>query len=464
VRPVRPFSLRARLTVSIVAVLVVVLGGFSALLYGAFSRALWRALDARLDTEAAALAEMAELDRGGRPRFEREGISGLADFEARGAPAYFQVWLPDGAVLARSGSLASADLRRPADAHARTILPDGRPGRISAAAFPAPWTRKGRPPAGNLMVAVARGTEREDHALSRLGGLLWALGALAVGVAAGAATWTVWRGLRPAAVLARALEGLDAGHLAPITVPDLPLELAPAVARLNELLGRLDESFVRERRFTADVSHELRTPLAGLRSLLEVAASRDRSAPEYRTVIEEAMDIVRQMHVLADDLLVLARVDANQLEVLDEPIALRPFIEECWRPFAARAAQRGLVFDNRVSGDITRISDRDKLRLVLRNILSNAVSYTAAGGRIEVSADPAVIDVCDSGPPIPEATLPRLFERFFRGDTARTVGGGHAGIGLAVVAALCKPLGLLVTAANTTDGGVRFRLAREARA
>src|SRR5262249_7323347 len=153
-----------------------------------------------------------------------------------------------------------------------------------------------------------------------------------------ASTFTVWRGLRPAATLAGALDRVDAGHLGQrIAVPHLPRELEPAVAKLNELLARLDESFARERRFTADVSHELRTPLAGLRSLLEVATSRERTASEYRAVIGEAMDIVRQMHVLAEDLLMLARLDARQVEVTSEAIALRAFVDETWRPLAPRA-------------------------------------------------------------------------------------------------------------------------------
>jgi two-component system heavy metal sensor histidine kinase CusS len=107
------------------------------------------------------------------------------------------------------------------------------------------------------------------------------------------------------------------------------------------------------------------------------------------------------------------------------------------------------------------MSDRDKLRLVLRNLLANAVEYTAAGGRVVVSGDDgAILDVYDSGPAIPPQVLPRLFERFFRADGARAGGGAHCGIGLALVEALCVPLGLSASAANAADGGVRFRLAR----
>jgi signal transduction histidine kinase len=172
------------------------------------------------------------------------------------------------------------------------------------------------------------------------------------------------------------------------------------------------------------------------------------------------MDIVRQMHTLAEDLLMLARLDARQVEVQSEPIALRELVDETWRPLAPRARERRVEFDNAVSPEATLVSDRDKLRLVVRNLLANAAAYTEAGGRIQVrNGEDGVLDVWDSGPLIPPEVLPRLFERFFRADGARS-GGGHAGIGLALVQAVCAPLRLAVTAANAPSGGVCFRVER----
>ena len=450
-------SLRARLTISIFAVLALVLGGFSLVLYAASKRALWRALDARLDTEARALAGIVEEKAVGYV-FEWEGIARLPEFRDRQPAAYFQVWAPDGTTLMRSPTLGTGELTGAGP----VILPDGRPGRVVVVSVPAHWVIRHPPPAErqNLRAAVARGTESEDAELASLRNFLTGVAVLAVLVAAGAAALVVSRGLRPAAALGAALDGIDAGHLGQrIAVPGLPHELEPAVIKLNELLVRLDESFARERRFTADVNHELRTPLAGLRALLEVAASRERSGPEYRAVINEAMDIVRQMHALAEDLLMLARLDSKQLEVVNEPIPLRSFVDETWRPLAARAGERRLTFSNAVGEDATVVSDPDMLRLVLRNLLSNAASYTEAGGRVEVkSSEGVVFDVWDSGPTIPDEVLPRLFERFFRADGARSGGGLHCGIGLALVQAVCAPMRLQVTVANVPAGGVRFRV------
>src|SRR5262249_29966560 len=148
-------------------------------------------------------------------------------------------------------------------------------------------------------------------------------------------------------------------------------ELAAPVRTLNELLARLDASFAREREFTANVSHELRTPLAGLRTLLEVSARAPR--PDD---LAAALAIVVQMCNVVENLLMLARVDAGQLEILRGRVALRGLVEDCWRPHAALAAERGLALRNLVPDDAIAITDRDKLRVVLGNLLSNAVEYT----------------------------------------------------------------------------------------
>jgi heavy metal sensor kinase len=470
-----PRTLRFRLTAAVVGLLALALGGFSAVVYAAVSGAMWRAFDARLQTEVSALIDMIEEHSHGRFKFEREGISAIPEFTAGSPrPAYFAVWRPDGTVLAVSRSLGERSLERlpgPAGVGrhtARRALPDGRNGLYLQVATFARWASgsvKVPPPDRQpITILLARDTVDEDAALARLRLLLAVFGGLALAVAAAAGTITISRGLRPVAELATAIERMDAGHLGErIDVPDLPPELAPPVGKLNELLARLAESFAREHRFTADVSHELRTPLAGLRSLLEVAASRERSPAEYRATVEDAIGIVRQMHTMVENLLMLARLDANQIEVARAPIALRAFAEDCWRPFATRAAARGLAFANEVPDDAVAYSDKDKLRLVLSNLLANAVQYTQAGGWIAVrGGDGALFDIVDSGPAIPEAALPRLFERFYRADSARSGGGVHCGIGLALVRAVCAPLGFEATAANLPDGSVRFRVAAAA--
>jgi signal transduction histidine kinase len=113
-----------------------------------------------------------------------------------------------------------------------------------------------------------------------------------------------------------------------------------------------------------------------------------------------------------------------------------------------------------VPGEVVVSTDRDKLRVVIANLVSNAVEYTSAGGWIELSSTgDAVLDVADSGPPIPPDQLERIFDRMWRGDVARSATGLHCGIGLSLARSLAGCLGLSLTAMTGDDGSVRFRLA-----
>lgn len=245
------------------------------------------------------------------------------------------------------------------------------------------------------------------------------------------------RGLSPLGALASRLEEIHVARL-DLRLPEenLPAELRPVVGTLNQLLSRLEEAFDRERRFSADVSHELRTPLAGLRTILEVSAMRERPAPEYRRAISQALEVVQQMHGLVESLLLLARVEARQVTVEARELRLRDFVDACFAPFEPQAHQRGLRFENPIAEEVVAISDREKLRVIVTNLLGNATEYTAPGGSISVRSDctrGVLLEVEDSGPSIPEEALERIFERFFRLDSSRTGTGEHCGIGLALV-------------------------------
>ena len=156
----------------------------------------------------------------------------------------------------------------------------------------------------------------------------------------------------------------------------------------------------------------------------------------------------------------LARLDAGPLEVANSPVTLRALVEDCWRPYAATAADRGLALRLRVPEDAAAVTDRDKLRVVVSNLIANAVEYTDAGGWIEIATgDGTVLDVIDSGPPIPADQLERIFDRMWRSDAARTATGVHCGIGLSLARSLAGYVGMTLGADLRGDGAVRFRLA-----
>jgi signal transduction histidine kinase len=314
--------------------------------------------------------------------------------------AFAEAWAPDGSVLARSPGWTG-------DLPARTgmfdlTLPDGRRGRAFGLRFH-PRDTEVRTSAHVLLV-LAEGTETVEEA---------------------GATVRWWF-----LVLGTILLALFAGITA-------------------MLMRRVQAGVARERRFTADVSHELRTPLAGLRTLLEVSARSPR--PEDT---QAALAIVLQMCALVEDLLTLVRVDAGNIEIHREPVALRALVEECWAPHAGVAAARGLELRNELPEEASATTDREKLRIIIGNLLSNAAEYTEAGGWIAITAPPgALLEVADSGPPVSDCE--RVFERMWRGDAARSATGFHAGIGLSLARSLAEVLGLTLTCRNE-DSIVRF--------
>jgi heavy metal sensor kinase len=451
-------SLRRRLALTHAVVLGATLCAFSLLLHTVFLRALTRQFDDTLAAEARAIASLIERKEKGGWDIESSALTLLTQ---GGTPTLFEVWSPEGALIVRAPGLRDGQLprTRPGTEPVRRelALPDGARGRLFEARLPV-GGEEGE--TALVDVLVARETGALDAVLSLLTGALAVTGATTLVLAIVAGVVATRRGLRPLESLASRVEEIDGERLdARLPEEGVPDELRPVVSRLNGLLARLEVAFERERQFSADVSHELRTPLAGLRTILEVSAMRERAPGEYAAALAESLGVVGLMQGLVERLLLLARLDARQVPVTKESIALRSLVEASFAPLAARAHARGLRFENRVSDSVVLESDREKLRLVLGNLLGNATDYTEPGGSIRVSSDPAqgvLLAVEDSGPPIPPDALERIFERFYRADASRTGTVEHSGIGLSLVRSLCGVLGATVRAENRAGGQVAF--------
>jgi signal transduction histidine kinase len=311
-------------------------------------------------------------------------------------------------------------------------------------------------------VAVARNTGEIDRAIALLRRLL-AVAGVSVLAMSGAATIIVMRrGFRPVRALAAKLAGMDARRLGePISVDGVPDELTVLVAKLNELLSRLEAAFGRERQFTSDASHELRTPMAALRSIIEVSLSRERNHDEYRASLREALAVVVQASELVEQLLMLARADGGEIPLCREPVSLRELAVGAFVPLATAAKERRLSFENQIPESAVVTSDREKLRVVVANLLGNAVQYATEGGVVSARSAPEeglVLEVRNTGPALPESERERIFERFVRLDGSRTAAAEHAGVGLALVRSLCGSLGFAVSAHNDPESWVAFRV------
>jgi len=233
----------------------------------------------------------------------------------------------------------------------------------------------------------------------------------------------------------------QADHIGEFTIHDrLPIqnphdELGRLAATFNRLLDRLDAAFERQRRFIADASHELRTPLAILQGESEVALSKEvRSTDEYRESLgilhQEALRLSR----VVDDMFTLSRADAGQYPVTFREFYLDELASDCVQSLRSLAAAKSISLSTNSDHEFPIVADVSLVRRMLLNLLDNSIKYTANGGTVSITtraADgSAEISVADNGPGIPSELQPRIFERFFRGDQARSRSNLHSGAGL----------------------------------
>ena len=225
-----------------------------------------------------------------------------------------------------------------------------------------------------------------------------------------------------------------------IPVDDDDDEIGRLGMTLNAMIERLEGSFAALRRFTADASHELKTPLTVLRADLERAMSAPARGTEQLVALEEALQETTRMADLVDSLLTLARADEGRFDLHREPVPLEPLV----RDVAETALILGEIagIDVSLSGivAVTVQGDRVRLRQLYLNLVTNAIKYTARGGKVELLLEArdgaAVFTVKDTGIGIAGADLPFIFDRFWRVDRARSRAGERAGVGLGL--AICQ--------------------------
>jgi two-component system OmpR family sensor kinase len=233
---------------------------------------------------------------------------------------------------------------------------------------------------------------------------------------------------------------------------------------LNTMLARIQHAFETQTRFTADASHELRSPLTALRGEIELALRKDRSAEEYRRVLESNLEEILRLSRISEDLLTLARADAGALPRGAHETDAGDVATRIVDRFRRRADEKGITLTLELRGDGPVGLDPGLLGQILWNLTDNAVRFTPAGGRVGVSVDrtPSTleIEVTDSGPGLGEDP-DRVFDRFFRLDPVRTPGGeaSGTGLGLSIVRAIVDGFGGQVDAGNLPGGGARFRAA-----
>lgn len=237
-------------------------------------------------------------------------------------------------------------------------------------------------------------------------------------------------------------------------------EIAQIGEEFNSLTDRLQTTENARRRFVSDASHELKTPLAAIRLLSDSILQTENIDPE--TTREFVSDIGREAERLSritEDLLRLTRLDSS---VLDEAVQVdvEPVARQVLRMMHLVAQEKRVEIQSRMEADCFVVSSQDELHQVIYNLVDNAVKYTPSGGRVELSlcrqGKTVVLTVADNGSGIPESDLPRIFERFYRVDKARSRAAGGTGLGLSIVSDTVRRRGGTVEAANRPTGGAVF--------
>jgi two-component system heavy metal sensor histidine kinase CusS len=246
-------------------------------------------------------------------------------------------------------------------------------------------------------------------------------------------------GIRPVEEIAATARRITSTNLRErIGAGGYPLELASLAATFNEMLERLEESFERISRFSADIAHDLRTPVNNIRGEAEVALARARTVEEYRELNESTLEEAVRLSDLIGDLLFLARAEKPLTGLRRERVDVGELLTTVRDYYEAIATDGGISLVAYESAEpVTANLDRSLILRAVSNLVSNAIAHTPMGGSVSltvIAIDEEIrIEVSDTGIGIPAEALPKVFDRFFRVDPSRSKASGGTGLGLAIV-------------------------------
>jgi heavy metal sensor kinase len=427
-------SLKVRLTLWYAAATAVVLALFAWVAYEVVEHRLGAELDRQLRIDFDLVEAQLDADPSGKIRWLVQGAHGDEGF-AR-LSAWFEVWSEDKQLLLRHWPVREADIKNPLpapqesslrfytvelenDLHVRLME---RPARIHER---------------GVIVRVFRDEtdmRRTLHQIVEVFVLAAPLGVLMASLVG----YFVARGsLLPVAAMAgqaRKVTSESLGERLPVRNPDD--ELGQLATVFNDTLQRLENSFAELKRFTADASHELRTPLTALRTVGEVALRQGDNPAALRETIGSMLEEAQRLNDLIESLLTLARIEGGKISIKPEPVKLAELAADVRESLNVLASEKQQTLELAADDGVTASADRILLRQALMNVVHNAVRYAPPQTRITIRttrrADQAVIEISDQGPGIAPEHLPRIFDRFYRVDKARSRAEGGHGLGLAI--------------------------------
>jgi hypothetical protein len=276
------------------------------------------------------------------------------------------------------------------------------------------------------------------------------------------AAWLAGSSVQPVHEITQQAQAIQAGTVGQrITAHGDVAEFHGLVQVLNGLLERLDRVLASQRRMIADAGHDLRTPLTVMRGELELALRGTRTLDEYRAVLRSLLEEVERLGSISESLVLLARVEAGTLVPHRVRLDIVPLLERAVHRAQGQADGRHIRL--RVPQDARPVAEVDErmLTVVMDHLLDNCLRHTPPGTTVDVGVSSTkrclTIAVDDDGPGVPDEQLPRLFERFYRSDDARTRSAG-GGLGLSIAAAIVQAHSGVIRASRSSLGGLRITL------
>jgi len=451
-------TLRVRFALWVAGLLLVALLAFGALVYVSLSSSLKASIDESLQLSAAQATAAVNIEDGelaftdGLP--QAPALSGLQDrgFTIRVLNAAGQVLQAVGPYHALP--VASTDIEHAGQRQSTFNTLTDPVSDDSIRVYTTPIVENDQVIG---LVQVARTLEEVQDTLQRLlAALLISIPVLVCGAAVGGYVLAA-RALTPIDTITRTARRISAEDLHErLNLPPTNDEIGRLAATFDTMLDRLDASFQRERQFTADASHELRTPLAAMQAILGVIREQRRTPEDYEHALDDLAEATNRLRALADDLLHLARGEAY-LTMVRETVDLTTLLQDVTDSLAPLAEAKGLSISCETPHSLLVCGDRDGLIRLFVNLLDNAIKYTECGGitvRALIRNDSNDVIIADTGIGIAPDQLPRVFDRFYRVETARTTHG--AGLGLAIAQDIAHAHGGTITAQSAIGAGTTF--------
>jgi heavy metal sensor kinase len=426
------FTIRARLTALYFLVLAVSFAGFFCICDFGFQRSIATTVNdasqRNLDTLRLVLERYVSQ---GTPALRQE-LTRVSELWESGA--IFEVAGPDGLWIYRSPRFLSADPALTPFSGQAVFFQTTNLQKLQYRVARQQFTIDGNV----YLVDAAVPTEPFDQALDNFRLIEKRFLPLLVLLASLFGYWLSGKALAPVNLIIESAERVGVHNLSRrLQVPRAKDELRRLTEHLNAMLDRIETSVKRITRFTADASHDLRTPLALIRTSAELVLRRPRSEPEYREVLSRILATSEETTELIEQLLMLARADANAAQLKLEPTNLQPLLRSVAQKCRVLALGKGLAFSESIPPlHALLMANEPALERLLLCVVDNAVKYTPAGGRVSLALflvnGHAVIHLQDTGIGITEKDLPHVFERFYRADQARSRETRGSGLGLSI--------------------------------